>query len=132
MLKSKNVVLCFLLYKDKVLLTKRGLEDKYPKKWTGITGYIEENDSPYKTALKEIEEETKIKEKNLELLKKGKVVFVPDESIGIEWKVHPYLFKSKTKDVKLDEENDEYKWIDPTEIGEFDTVPMLKEIYEMF
>jgi len=132
MLKTENVVLCFLLYKGKVLLTKRGLEEIYPKKWTGITGYIEGKDSPYKTALKEIEEETKINENNLRLLKAGKVVFVPDESIGIEWEVHPYFFKSETKDVKLNEENDEYKWIDPTEIGEFDTVPMLKEIYEMF
>jgi ADP-ribose pyrophosphatase YjhB (NUDIX family) len=130
MLKRKNVVLGFLLYENKVLLTKRSKGDYYPEKWAGITGFIDEGKTPYKSVINEILEETSIPEKDLNLLKEGKVVSVPDEKIRVEWIVHPYLFESRTNTVRLNRESTDYLWIDPPKIGEFDTIPMLKEIYE--
>jgi ADP-ribose pyrophosphatase YjhB (NUDIX family) len=129
-MRREEVVLGFIKYKSRILLMRRNSGDFYPSKWNTVVGFLEDDRTPYKNILREIAEETQISEKNLKLLREGKVVFVPDEEIGIEWKVHPYLFESKTNEVRLNEENVEYKWINPEELKEFDTIPMLKKIYE--
>jgi 8-oxo-dGTP pyrophosphatase MutT (NUDIX family) len=49
---------------DKLLILKRS--DKvgtYKGLWGGVAGYVEENEEPYETALKEIKEEVGIEKK---------------------------------------------------------------------
>lgn len=96
-------------------------------KWAGISGYLEGND-PYMQALKEIEEETGLRQNEIKLAQIG----VPLEAIesnqpSVIWVVRAYLFISNTPLVRIDWEHDEYRWILPEDLENYETVPMLKE-----
>ena len=76
----------------------------------------------------EIEEETSLCREDLELVRKGKPLPVKDEKLGVKWVVHPYLFQIKDRGkIKIDWEHKEMRWIEPKEIDNYQTVPMLKE-----
>jgi 8-oxo-dGTP pyrophosphatase MutT (NUDIX family) len=131
-IKNKSeVVTCFLKKGDKILILKRS--DKvstYKRKWAGISGYIEEKEEPLETALKEIEEEVGLKGGDVELVKEGKTISFIDEIDAHEWIVHPFLFnlkKVKKGEIKINWEHIEYKWVHPSEIYKYETVPKLKE-----
>ena len=79
-------------------------------------------------ALVEIEEETGLRAEDLKLIKKGEPLQVKDEKLGVKWVVHPYLFHIKDRGkIKIDWEHKETNWIDPEDIDNYQTVPMLKE-----
>jgi 8-oxo-dGTP pyrophosphatase MutT (NUDIX family) len=119
-----HVITCFLKDDDKILILKRSSKvGSYPNKWAGISGYIEGDENPYHRALKEIREEVGLNEDDLELLVEGSVIRVRDGP----WVVHPFLFRVKDAEIKLDWEHVDYRWIDPLEIVEYDTVPRLAE-----
>ncbi|MDI6917229.1 MAG: NUDIX pyrophosphatase [Thermoplasmatales archaeon] len=121
-----NVVSCFIKRNDRILLLKRSERVRsYRGKWATVSGYVEKNEKPEETALKEIREETGIEAK---LIRKGKTIHVKDKE-G-EWWVHPFLFEMKSGSIKIDWEHVEYRWIRPEEIKNYDTVPMLKEALE--
>jgi len=127
MLQEKQVVTCFLEFENKVLLLRRSERvGSYQGRWAGVSGYIETTAD--KQALVEIKEETSLSGEDIKLIKKGKPLEVKDEKLGVKWVVHPYLFQIKDRDkIRIDWEHKEVKWIDPKDIGDFETVPMLKE-----
>ncbi len=128
---EKDTVTCFLEHKGKILILKRSSKvGNYNGKWAGVSGYIEKGESPLETAKREISEELEVGSKHIELIKQGELMLVPDKGLGIVWRTRPFLFKCKTDKIKTDWEHDEYRWIDPIEITNYDTVPMLKEALE--
>ena len=65
------------------------------------------------------------------MLKRGTVIEHADASLNRHWYIHPYLFEVLTPDaIKLDWEATEMRWIAPSELGNYETVPKLKEAYE--
>ena len=124
--KKVNVITVFLEHDKKILILKRSQKVKTMKaKWAGISGYIE-HEEPVMRALKEIEEETGLNNNNVRLINIGE----PLEAIQandpeITWIVHPYLFSSNTDQIRIDWEHDEYRWINPKEIKNYETVPRL-------
>lgn len=126
--KISPVVHVFLKYKDKILILKRSdLLFTYPKRWSVVAGYLEKGDDLLERAIKEVEEETKIKKQNLRLLKKGKSYRVKDKSINKTWIIHPFLFETKTNKVKIDWEHTTFRWIKPKEIKRYKTIPQLEK-----
>ena len=128
-----KAVTCLLINKDgKLLILKRSRMVKtYKGLWGGVAGYIEENEKPYETALKEIREEVGIEKKNVILIREVEPFEFTDFHEGgkYDWLIHPFLFKvGEVGRLKIDWEHSEYKWIYPSEIGNFDTVPYFKEI----
>ena len=128
-----QVVTCLLINTDgKLLILKRSRMVKtYKGLWGGVAGYIEENEKPYETALKEIREEVGIEKKNVSLIAQGGPIEFTDLDNGrkYDWVIHSFLFKVKdVGKLKIDWEHSEYKWIDPSEIENFDTVPYFKDI----
>jgi len=128
-----KAVTCLLINKDgDLLILKRSRMVKtYKGLWGGVAGYIEENEKPYETALKEIREEAGIEKKNVNLIREVEPVEFTDFYDGrkYDWVIHPFLFKVKEPGkLKIDWEHSEYKWINPCEIEKFDTVPYFKEI----
>lgn len=127
-LQEKRVVTCFLESAGEILLLRRSEQvGSYQGMWAGVSGYIESNADVQ--ALVEIDEETGlIGERDLEFLRRGELLTIDDEKLGVRWVVHPYLFhvKDRTK-VKIDWEHKEARWVDPKDIAEYQTVPMLKE-----
>ncbi len=124
--KRVNVITVFLEHDKKILILKRSQKVKTMKtKWGGISGYIE-HEEPVKRALKEIEEETGLSNKNVTLLRIGEPLeAVQSNEPEIIWIVHPYLFSSNTDQIRIDWEHDEYRWINPEEMKNYETVPRL-------
>ena len=126
--KKINVVTVFLEHDRKILLLRRSQKASTMKGlWAGISGYIENNDA-LTQALKEIEEETGLSNKKLNLLHVGQPLEVVEfDNPDTVWVVHPYLFHSNTSLIRIDWEHDEVRWINPNEIKSYETVPKLKE-----
>ena len=126
-LREKHVVTCFLESDREILLLRRSQKvGSYHGRWAGVSGYVET--TPDKQALTEISEETGLQPEDLQLLKKGEILTVEDEELGTRWLVHPYLFHIKDRGkMKIDWEHKETRWIDPKDIDNYQTVPMLKE-----
>ncbi len=126
-LTERNVVTCFLQSGGEILILRRSEKvGSYRGRWAGVSGYIE--NTPDEQALVEISEETGLSGKEIELVKKGEPLAVEDKEMGVKWVVHPYLFLIKDREkIKIDWEHKELKWIKPSEIDDYQNVPMLKE-----
>jgi 8-oxo-dGTP diphosphatase len=62
-------------------------------------------------------------------LREGRLLEVADDTRPdtILWVVHPFYVRTNSNAVTLDWEHDQYKWVNPNEIGNLETVPRLKE-----
>lgn len=131
-MEERYVVTCFLEYDNKILLLRRSERvGVYRGRWAGVSGYIEEGNTPYEQALEEIREETGLGGEDIQLVREGELLEVIDEEIGRKWIVHPFRFRViRPEKIKIDWEHTEMKWIDPEEIAEYETVPKLAETWE--
>ena len=129
-LEEKHVVTCFLESEKEILILRRSEKvGTYQGRWAGVSGYVES--SADEQALTEIREETGLNEEDVELVKKGMPLEVVDQELGRRWIVHPYLFHIRDRiKIMIDWEHKEMKWIDPEDIGKYETVPMLRETLE--
>jgi 8-oxo-dGTP diphosphatase len=123
----RNVVTAFLEHDGKILLVRRSQAvGTYQGRWSGISGYLEHG--PLEQALIEIREETGLSDNDVELVKQGEPLEILDAEQNRRWRVHPFLFRVKRPDaIRLDWENLELRWILPSEIDNYETVPSLKE-----
>ncbi len=126
-LPEKHVVTCFLESDGEILLLRRSQQvGSYHERWAGVSGYVET--TPDEQALTEIREETGLQPEDLQLLRKSEILTVEDEELGVRWLVHPYLFHINDRGkIRTDWEHLEARWISPRDIGDFTTVPRLKE-----
>ena len=128
-----DIFTAFIEYRGKILLLRRSQKVKTMKgKWAGVSGYIEKSEEPIRRAITEIKEETGFTDENIKFLEEGKPLEAADNMRpnNITWVVHPFYFRSNTDDVQVDWEHDAYKWIHPSELEKFDTVPRLKEAFD--
>lgn len=129
-----QVVTCIIKCDGKILLLKRSNKvGTYRGLWGGVAGFVEENEEPFDTALKEIFEETGIRKDHVFLAARGHPIEFIDvyEGKTYEWTIYPFLFHLKNQEpVHIDWEHTEFRWIHPTEIGNYDTVPHLKEVVQ--
>jgi 8-oxo-dGTP diphosphatase len=127
--QEQHVVTCFLESDGEILLLRRSEQvGTYRGRWAGVSGYLE--DDPEDQAYTEISEETDLGNEDVKLLKKGVPYNIEDDELSIKWIVHPFLFQVKDRSkVKIDWKHKEYRWIAPEEMGSYDTVPGLKEVF---
>lgn len=127
-----QVVTCLLEHDGKILLFKRSNRvGTYRGRWGGVAGYVEELEDPYDTAIKEISQEAGIGLDAIMLVKKGQPLEISDTYEGrrYDWIVYPFLFHIKDKAlVRIDWEHEEYRWVLPSEVKKFDTVPGLDKV----
>lgn len=98
-------------------------------RWGGVSGYLEGNETPYARALREIKEEVGLESEDIELITGGNIMRSQDITRSdLTWMVHTYLFKVRHPDkIKLDWEHDEYRWVQPSQLATYQTVPRLKD-----
>lgn len=127
-----KVITCILENGGEILILRRSEKvGTYVDMWGGVAGFVEEDEEPYDTAIKEINEEVGMKENDLFFVKKEEPIKFTDlyEERLYDWTVYPFLFHIKERDkVKIDWEHTEYRWIKPNELQEYTTVPRFKEI----
>jgi 8-oxo-dGTP pyrophosphatase MutT (NUDIX family) len=129
-LKSTKIVTCFLVQHDKYLILKRSEKVKSMKcLWAGISGIIEGNEEPIYRAKREILEEVGITEDKISLLKSAQQIRIDSpQYANHEWLVFPFLFSVQDPKIILNWENQEYRWVSPSELTQYKTVPSLDKV----
>ena len=129
-MRSTKIVTSFIRDNNKLLILKRSNKVKTMKDlWSGISGIIENNETPLKRAKIEIFEEVGIKENKINLVKSvEKIKISSPQYENHEWEVFPFLFETKESEIKLNWENSEHKWINVNELKNYETVPSLDKI----
>ena len=124
-MKTYFAVTSVVMNNGKVLILKKSPRDwNYPNKWSFCSGYAKEFEAAEETAIREIKEETGLKGR---ILKKGKIFETIDNKSKKAWIVVPFLCEVKSRNIKLDHENTEYRWISHKEIKKYQTVPGLEK-----
>lgn len=124
-MKTYFVVTSVVMNKGKILILKKSPTDhNYPNKWSFCSGYVKEFESAEDTAVREIKEETGLKGK---ITRKGKLFRKDDKTNGKSWVVMPFLCKAASRNVRLDHENVEYRWIIHKDIKKYAAVPGLEK-----
>ena len=132
-----KIVTSFITNSDrKFLLLKRSTKVKTMKGlWSGISGIIENNESPLQRAKIEIYEELNIAENDLKLLKQGPKIIIQgtnnrsNAKNNHSWEVSPFLFTtSNNPQIKLNWENSEFRWVTRNELSKYSTVPYLDKV----
>ena len=122
-----DIVSAVICVDGKILLLHRPEKaHSYPGKWSFVSGHVERGESPEEAARREVMEETQI------------TVSYPDAEFPVfrvregnkVYNVHSYLYKLKSADVKLNEENTEFRWISPSEAKKDEGVDGLCEVIE--
>ncbi len=130
MTSKKYIVTSFLRYHGKILLFQRSSEvGTYQGRWAGCSGYLEGKEDPLDRAIIEIQEETQLSKDQVTLIKKGELIEIIDEKMGITWVINPFLFEITTNRITIDWEHKTYKWINPDDLRTFLIVPGLIEVY---
>jgi 8-oxo-dGTP pyrophosphatase MutT (NUDIX family) len=130
MIRATKIVTCFLKSGDKILILKRSDKVKSMKSlWAGISGIIENDESPLERTKIEIFEELGIDASQIKLLKESvKMRIMSPQYENHEWEVYPFLFSVENPKIKLNWENSEYKWVKAEEISNYETVPSLDKV----
>ncbi len=135
-LRPTHVVTCILLRTDQqethMLLVRRSQKvGSYHGRWAGVSGFVELNVTPDEQASTEIEEETSLRRDQVRLLRRGTVVEYRDAELGRHFYIHPFLVEVLTPElIRIDWEATEMRWIAPSELPSFETVPKLQEVYQ--
>lgn len=126
MVHNKSIVVtCIIENDNKLLILKRSEKMKsFRHRWSGISGYLENNEDLLSRALIEIYEETKIKKENITLRKILNQCLIEIENNRIII-IQPFFFSSKTNIISLNWENCDYKWIKEDQVKNYNTVPKL-------
>ena len=125
-----KIVTSFLKNSDNILLLRRSERVKSMKNlWAGISGIIEGDEEPIKRAQIEINEEVGIKESDITLVKEGDIILIESpQYTNHQWEVYPFLFSCTKREIKLNWENSDSKWIYMNELSNFRTVPSLDKV----
>jgi 8-oxo-dGTP pyrophosphatase MutT (NUDIX family) len=123
-------VTSFLTQDGQYLILKRSDRVRTMKElWAGISGIIEGNEDPLYRAKKEILEETNISEKQITLVKTASQIIIDSpQYANHEWHIFPFLFSVNNPKIRLNWENSEYRWVAPSDLTQFQTVPSLEKV----
>lgn len=130
-LERREVVTAFLRHEGRILLVRRSDRvGSYQGRWSAISGYLEDP-TALEQVRREIREETGLDDAEAHLVNSGVPLEIPAPELGCCWVVHPFLFDIEGPDrVRLDWENVELRWVLPSALVDYETVPMLREAYE--
>ena len=105
---------------DRVLLLLRPKEAYWaPAQWGYPGGKLEPDESPAAAAIRETEEETTLKVRDLKEVK-----------LGIDIDIAAYYTHTYSGDVQIDHEHDDWRWLSRAEINDYPLAPNVLEIYD--
>ena len=94
------------------LILKRSPEQYYPNIWQMVSGHIEENETAYHAALREIKEETNLTPEKFWVAPTVNSFYSPDKDYICLLPVFAVKVKFDSK-VVISKEHVEYKWLKP-------------------
>lgn len=118
--KEDEVTTSILRHGERILILKRSQKVGTNRgKWAGVSGYVEKGESPEQTAPREIREELSIDK--FVLAGRADPITIREE--GHIWTIFPFLYETDSEDVVTDWEHTEHRWVLPSEVTDYDTVP---------
>ncbi|MCI4352902.1 MAG: NUDIX domain-containing protein [Thermoplasmata archaeon] len=127
-LEEVPVVTSFLenRYGEILLLRRSNQVGTFRGYWAGVSGFFEAETAEAQ-AYQEILEETGVTSKDLHLERAGPTVHARDGRRIFS--VHPFRFRTETRQIRLDWEHTEAEWVDPLELGRREIVPKLDRVW---
>ncbi|HWM52583.1 MAG TPA: NUDIX domain-containing protein, partial [Thermoplasmata archaeon] len=123
--KGKRVVTAVLRNRGRILIVRRSEKvGTFQGRWSAISGHIEGREDPKHRAIVEVREETGLRG----ILFRSAGAHVLARYGATMYIVHPFLFEAPSRQVHLDWENVEHRWIRPEELHRFETVPRLTDV----
>ena len=110
---------------EKFLLVKRSKENSSSGQWAFPGGKIEEGETAYDAALRELEEETGL---SGEIIRQGNS-YIGEGELGY-WRIYPVHVEASGT-VELDHEHSEFKWLNLEELQRHDTMGDLKSLEKL-
>ena len=92
------------------LLLKRSEEEIYPGLWQMVSGSIHEGETAYKTALREVAEETNLKSTKIWVVPNVNSFYSPEKNYISLLPVFAVKVNPNSK-VRISDEHIEYKWV---------------------
>lgn len=124
---GKVVTTVVVRNQGKILILKRSSRvSTFREHWAGVSGSLLPDETAADAAVRELREETGMDKGTKPQMIQTEPVYARDG--GIIWKVYPFLIDVDSDKVKIDWEHDEYKWILPAELENYQTVPRLGEV----
>jgi len=121
-----EVALGVIRNQGKYLIMRRSNSNSSSGKWAFPGGKIKDQETPYEAVKREIKEETDL---DPEIQDSGEP-YQDKGELG-SWKIHPFLLKSKSRNVRMNQEHDSYRWMDLDELSELDTLGDTKAPHRM-
>ncbi len=126
-LEERHVVTSVLRNKGQILVMKRSDEvGSFRGKWACVSGFIESDESDLDAAIREVREETGLK--GIELA--NRIPLERFRDLKAVWAVHPFLFDVPRREIMLDWEHDEFRWIAPEQLTSYGCVPGLEAVVD--
>ncbi len=117
----------------KILLVRRSEKlGFYPGLWSGITGFLDDEKNPEDKLKEEIREELGIGDDNLGQIESALPFEIEDTRYSKRWTIHPLKAILLTKEVELNWEAEEYVWISPEKIYEYNLLPGYDRVFKIF
>lgn len=125
-MEHRNIVAVVIENNGAYLLLKRAPYMKYQGGyWSVCAGTIEQGETPEQAAVREAMEETKL---SVKIVRTGKEfeTIVGDRKLT----VFSVLAIAESRNVIIDSEHSEFKWIKPQELWDYRIVPLLEKDFE--
>ena len=107
-----RVIDCHIAYKNgndwQFLMLKRSKNRIYPSIWQGVTGKINDKEKPYRTAIRELFEETGLKPSRMWSIDTVNLFY--DSNDGIMNLIPVFGVQVLTKNIKISDEHSEFQW----------------------
>jgi 8-oxo-dGTP pyrophosphatase MutT (NUDIX family) len=122
--KIRPVISCLLKHGKEILILKRSKHvGSFQGFWSCISGYLEAGEDPQQTAYREVFEETQLPESVMTKTTYAGPFYPEAEDVIFE--THWFLLETNLKKITLDWEHDEYRWISPEELSNYQIIPWL-------
>ncbi|MFH0890556.1 MAG: NUDIX domain-containing protein [Candidatus Liptonbacteria bacterium] len=117
----------------RMLLVRRSQRlSYYPGYWSGISGFLDDGQSPEEKLKDEIKEELGLSDGDIQSIELGESFRAEDKRYSKDWIVHPLRAVILKKELHLNWEADEFVWILSHDIYNYDLVPGYDHIVRIF
>jgi 8-oxo-dGTP pyrophosphatase MutT (NUDIX family) len=108
---------------ENFLILKRSEQNSSSGKWVFPGGKIEGGETAKEAALREFEEETNLSGK----VEQSGEAYIGEGEPGY-WKMYPFHVKVESREVDLDYEHSDHKWVELEKLKTHDTMGQLKSL----
>jgi hypothetical protein len=124
-----EIIAAVLTHNDRLCLLRRSAQVRTDRGyWHCITGYLSTGVPPLEHAFVEINEETGIARRDLEL--QSRAIVHRKGADGNIWRIHAFHFRSRTRTLALNWEHDAGCWTPMSKVGRLRTVHWLAAVLE--